>query len=243
MLTTPRLASVATSVVVSLAALAGCANGDPVTQDGQISGFGGADGSGGDDTGSTSGSTSGHSTSTSGATSGGATSGGATPGGTGGGTSGGATSGGGTQCVDDGEPGDGSESGAIDLGSVNDCDWNGGSVVGTLSGPSDVDWFYYSGDDVAGCTVDPQRIVSSSARLCAFFECASGSTEVACPDGTAPETSPEGRPGCCGQNTGQSFQIGDLNCAWTVDDDVFVYLRIDNPDGLECVDYGVEFHY
>jgi hypothetical protein len=96
------------------------------------------------------------------------------------------------------EPND-DEAAAVDLGTINDDDDNGGSVAGVLDHEADADWFSYVGDDDVGYVVDPTRDVTADApvRLCKFAECLEGTTEVNCPPGTDMAMSPGGRPGCC----------------------------------------------
>ena len=60
-----------------------------------------------------------------------------------------------------------------------------GRFVGGFAGGDDVDWYRYKASD-STCYVDPTRDISAagSLRICKFFQCISGNTEVTCPDGT-----------------------------------------------------------
>ncbi|MEQ9322941.1 MAG: hypothetical protein RIF41_27495 [Polyangiaceae bacterium] len=168
-------------------------------------------------------------------------------GGTGAGTGGTGGTGTGSTCTDIGlgEPNE-SEATAWPLksSSIEDCDGDGDSFTGTI-GPGDVDWLFYEGDDTTFCIVNPERTLSQSQsglRLCKFFECLSGQTEVGCPSGTTPASSPEQRPGCCGTS---GFEVSDLNCTGTADEHVYVYIRLDQPggDASTCNDYSLAYHY
>jgi hypothetical protein len=72
-------------------------------------------------------------------------------------------------------------------------------------------------------------------------ECLSGSPSFGCPGGTTPDTSPEGRPGCCSDNGG--FQI-QLDCAGSFDASPVVFMRIDQPSATAdtCNEYILSYH-
>jgi len=146
-------------------------------------------------------------------------------------------SGGGNSCDQAFEEND-SEDTAFDLGDINDCDGDGGDVTASLE-PGDADWYRYDGSDDFGCVATPERALTSSdnVRLCKFVECAEGDVDVTCKDGATPETSPNGRPGCC-HNIG--FTV-DIECPG-VDDDVATYIRLDQPASA-CVDYVLSYHF
>jgi hypothetical protein len=127
---------------------------------------------------------------------------------------------------------------------ITDCNSAGGSFSGTINGASDVDWYTYEGSDTFTCVVDPTRSVSTletPVRICKYFECKVGQTNVTCPSGTTAETSPDGRSGCCG-TTGFSV---DLDCTTTSSDDAYVYVRIDQPSAPSgtCNHYSATYHY
>lgn len=145
-------------------------------------------------------------------------------------------------CVDTG-PGEANETelSSHNLGSITDCDGDGDTLSGVITGPNDVDWYRYSATDSFGCVVDATRgfSASGSLRLCKFVECVSGGgVSFDCPGGTQAATSPGGRPGCCGT---AGFDIAP-DCAG-VDDDTVVFIRVDDPQGLTCVDYTLSYHY
>lgn len=129
------------------------------------------------------------------------------------------------------------------LGELSDDDDKGGSIFGTLNGPEDVDWYRYTGDDDAFSFVDPSRFVDATAgvRFCKFAECENGldNTEFPCPDGTEQATSPAGRPGCCAP---LGMEIGDANCSGVVEDNMFIYMRVDQGEEA-CVDYQLIYHF
>lgn len=129
------------------------------------------------------------------------------------------------------------------LGEVDDDDDDGGSIFGILDGPDDVDWYRYSGNDTVLGNVDPARFVKADGglRLCKFAECEDGveATEFECPAETEAAVSPVGRPGCCAP---MGIALGDANCTGSIDDDMQVFLRIDQAEQA-CVDYELIYHY
>lgn len=129
------------------------------------------------------------------------------------------------------------------LGEVDDDDDDGGSIFGVLEGPDDIDWYRYSGNDTLLGNVDPARFVKANGglRLCKFAECEDGVevTEFECPAETEAAVSPAGRPGCCAP---MGIALGDANCTGGIDDDMQVFLRIDQAEQA-CVDYELIYHY
>jgi hypothetical protein len=149
------------------------------------------------------------------------------------------------ECVDD-EYGDTpSLIEAYHLGEINDNDANGGTISGVLTGPDDVDWFRYDGNDVAFNSVDPFRTINSSAgvRFCKFANCppSAGATNFPCQDGATATTSPEGYPGCCGNPL---IHVPDAVCGNSSlnDDDMAVWIRIDQAEEA-CVEYTFDYHF
>lgn len=169
-------------------------------------------------------------------------------GGEGGGAAGGGAVGGGCVEVGLGEPNE-KESTAFELAQdpIDDCDGSGDHVRGVIAGADDVDWFVYSGNDALWpvCIVNPTRDFDASEpdlRLCVFFQCLSGDVEIDCPGGTTPSTSPAARPGCCSND---GFEVTGLNCGGTFDEDVYVFIRVDQPgaSAATCSEYLVTYHY
>ena len=145
-------------------------------------------------------------------------------------------------CPADPNESNATEATATNLGGIEDCNKDGSMLSGILDGEDDVDWFRYSGDDVAFCTVDPARTlaVDGPVRFCKFAECESGvgGTEVSCPVGVTESVSPDGRPGCCSDD---GFAFEDLNCPG-LDDDATIYLRFDEAVS-DCGAYTLSYHY
>lgn len=150
-------------------------------------------------------------------------------------------------CYDigQGEPND-SESTALNLSGtpITDCDASGGFVNGTISTALDADWYVYAATDELACIVNPERSLSTTnggVRLCKYFECQVGPTQVSCPNGTTTDTSPDGRQGCC---SNYGFEV-DLDCTSTSSDDAWVYIRLDAPGAPAnvCTHYAVDYHY
>lgn len=149
-------------------------------------------------------------------------------------------------CVDIGlgEPNEAEGSAyALSGDPIEDCDGDGGSITGVI-GPGDSDWFTYIGDDTLGCVVDAQRSFSSDAplRICKFIRCidSGATTSFSCPSGTISATSPGGRDGCCGSS---GFEIDDVDCSGTLDEDTEVFIRIDRESGPGCTSYSLSYHY
>ncbi len=132
------------------------------------------------------------------------------------------------------------EDAAADLGTISDDDDDAVTITAVLEG-DEVDWFVYFGDDQFLASVNPARTLTTAGalRMCKFVECETGlfGTEVTCPDGTVSTMSPEGRPGCCGDDT---FEI-ELGCD-SMNDNASVYLRFDQGLG-DCTQYTLEYHY
>lgn len=128
---------------------------------------------------------------------------------------------------------------ANDLGEIKDCDDDGQTVSGMLDGPDDVDWIRYSGNDVAFCSVNPDRSLQFDAplRLCKFADCNGDNTEVMCPSGTESAHLPNGMPGCCSDH---GFEMW-INCPG-IDDDAEIFMRLDQGEAA-CVGYTLAFHY
>lgn len=146
-------------------------------------------------------------------------------------------------CEDD-EWGDiTTEADAHFLGGINDDDDEGGNVLGVLTGPDDVDWFRYDGEDASFQTVDPFRTIAASAgiRFCKFAECMNGleNTEFECGEGATATTSPDGRPGCCAEAV---IHVPDANCSGTISDDMAIWVRIDQAEEA-CVPYAFDYHF
>lgn len=130
---------------------------------------------------------------------------------------------------------------------IDDCDGSGDHVSGVLSGADDVDWFVYPGNDALWpvCIVNPTRELDASEadlRLCVFFQCLAGETQLSCPGGTTAVTSPEARPGCCSND---GFEVNSIGCGGTFDDDTYVFIRVDQPGATAatCSEYVVTYHY
>ncbi len=148
-------------------------------------------------------------------------------------------------CTDDAnEPNDG-EMQATLLDPITDDDDQGSMVSGQLSAPGDTDWFRYEGDDTAFAVVSPYVQVNVNAlQLCMYAECVNGlgNTDVSCNEGTTLQPSPNGRPGCCGINTG-GFQI-NLSCGGTfTDDDALIFMSVTGSEAGVCQDYTVTYNY
>jgi hypothetical protein len=149
------------------------------------------------------------------------------------------TGGAGLDCDTSDEPND-SESTAVDLGVITDCDDAGASLSGELSGINDQDWYKYEASDDFFCSVDATRDVTAAQaiRFCKYAQCLDDSDpSISCPDGTDSATSPDGRPGCCG-DSGFSFAP---DCSG-ISDDARIYFQLRTLSN-DCVAYTVDYHY
>ena len=133
------------------------------------------------------------------------------------------------------------EATAADLGTITDDDDDAVTITAVLEG-DEVDWFTYLGTDSILSSVNPARTLTTAGalRMCKYVECSNDlfATEVTCPEGTVSTESPEGRPGCCGDD---SFEI-ELGCSGVIDDEARVYIRFDQGLG-DCTQYTLEYHY
>ncbi len=128
------------------------------------------------------------------------------------------------------------------LGEINDNDGNGGTVMGILTGPDDVDWFRYDGSDDFGNVVDPFRTIAadSGVRFCKFGSCMNGleNTEFSCGEDASATTSPDGLPGCCAE----AVLPVDATCSGTISDDMAIWIRVDQAEEA-CVQYAFNYHF
>lgn len=149
------------------------------------------------------------------------------------------------ECGDDrNEPNNGEIQAAL-LGSITDDDDDGSMVAGELEAPTDIDWFRYEGDDTALAIVGPYAQVNvNDLELCIHAECVNGleNTEVSCNEGTTLQPSPNGRPGCCGTNTG-GFDIS-LSCGGTFSDDsALIYMSVTGSEPGVCQEYTLTYNF
>ncbi len=149
------------------------------------------------------------------------------------------------ECGDDpNEPNNG-EIQAASLGPISDDDDDGSMVSGELEAPTDIDWFVYEGDDTALAIVSPYAQVNiNDLELCIHAECVNGleNTDVSCNEGTTLQPSPNGRPGCCGTNTG-GFDIS-LSCGGTFSDDsALIYMSVAGSEPGVCQEYTLTYNF
>lgn len=150
-----------------------------------------------------------------------------------------------TECGDDpNEPNNG-EIQATLLDPITDDDGRGSMVSGELEAATDIDWFRYEGEDTAFSIVGPYAQVNVNAlELCMYAECLNGleNTDVTCNEGTTQQPSPNGRPGCCGTDTG-GFEL-NLSCGGTFSDDsALIFISVTGSEPGVCQEYTVSYHY
>src|SRR5690606_19134744 len=133
---------------------------------------------------------------------------------------------------------------SLSIGEISDGDDDALHIeaVATPAGP---DWWRYRGDDDAFSFVDPGRLIEAHAslRLCNFAECEDGlaNTEYPCPPTQPTVTSDQGRPGCC-MVGGTGFEVPDANGTGVVEDNMQIFIRIDEPSEA-CIPYTLTVHY
>jgi len=147
--------------------------------------------------------------------------------------------------VDVDEPND-TEQQAAFLGAIGDDDDDGSQARGQLGGSEDIDWYFYEGSDDFLSTTDP--FAQSNVReleVCIYLECVAGIaiTQIDCPQGTTPRTSPAGRPGCCAQNS-EGFGF-DPTCGSSSlnDDSSVVFMSVARGPAGVCQPYSLTYHF
>ncbi len=136
----------------------------------------------------------------------------------------------------------GDEDSAYELDMVGCGDGNDLGVVATLQGP-ERDWYRYFGGEQFMCPEQPAAAVAAAVDLnvCVFIECVEGNAvNVQCGDGANDADSPDGRPGCCGQN---GAQIDDYDCQGMfagLDTDVWIAV---SSDERICEDYALSYGF
>ena len=150
------------------------------------------------------------------------------------------------QCppTDPGEPND-TQGVPYEIGMLTCKDSDLHSMIGTIAGKTDVDWFVYQGADTFGCLVNPTvNVVSASGPLqvCSYFYCNAGTAAVTCPAGAMSSQSPFGDPGCC--SNGNLGFTANLDCTGTTDGSADVFLMVQDPtSSAVCTDYELSFHF
>jgi len=154
-------------------------------------------------------------------------------------------------CVEPGECGDdpnepnNGEIQAADLGAITDDDDQGSMIAGELEAANDIDWFVYEGSDTTFAVVGPYVQVNVNAlEVCMYAECLNGleNTDVTCNKGTTQQPSPNGRPGCCGTDTG-GFDI-NLSCGGALSDDsALIYMSVTGSEPGVCQEYTLSYHF
>lgn len=138
-----------------------------------------------------------------------------------------------------------SDSTAVKLKDIDDCDGSGSNFAGVVAGGADEDVFRYRGSDTFGCTVDPTASTTDKVRLCLFVRCSSLSTKIkGCPKGLPQTWGSTGIDGCCtdgdsGGTVQVDFTCTDLGTSDTAD----VFMRVDKPGATTCENYSVKYHF
>ncbi len=129
------------------------------------------------------------------------------------------------------------------LAVVDDCDESGGKFSGVVAGPTDTDFWVFSGKDTVGCAVDASASASvTDLRLCVFARCNVGTTTFkGCREGTS-TTLESGDVACCGQEN-VSLQHACTGGGASGDDSARVFVRVDSPTTKTCLPYTVRYHF
>jgi hypothetical protein len=113
-------------------------------------------------------------------------------------------------------------------------------VAATLAGP-ETDWYTYLGSEVMFCPEQPAAEVAAdiSTEVCVFIQCVEGdAANVSCADESTAADSPEGRPGCCGEN---QASIADYDCTGMfVGRDVDTWISVGTAEEA-CSDYAMSY--
>jgi hypothetical protein len=130
---------------------------------------------------------------------------------------------------------------------VSDCS-DPATESGAVSGVES-DWYRYQGDDALCYVIPTVSLTQASAdvQLCMFLKCTDDAamTQFSCPLTTTNATSPDGRYGCCGTGTDVSIAVDDVNCTGTFNEDLDVFIRVDDPmaDAATCTAYTLSWYY
>lgn len=142
----------------------------------------------------------------------------------------------------DGDPHD-DEASAYPLEGLACGNGNNLGVVATLAGP-ETDWYTYAASEAMFCPERPAVAVAAgiSADVCVFIECVEGNAGmVQCAENSMSAASPEGRPGCCGQDQAQIF---NYNCSgFGSGKDVDVWIAVGTDDEEACADYEMSYAF
>jgi hypothetical protein len=150
-------------------------------------------------------------------------------------------------CVEDDPEPNNSELQFVNLGTV-DADEAQASASGTLVDTTDVDWYRFFGEDTPINEPEPQITItaSQSVEVCAYFKCnpAASLFSFSCSGGSSSATSPQGLPGCCLVGNGTISTTSALNCdqgALNLNDDVLVFISVDDQGTAACLDYTLDY--
>lgn len=146
---------------------------------------------------------------------------------------------GGQTCatMDDHEPND-TQAKAFDLGSHTDCDRYG--FCAALK-DGDVDWYTYHGSDTFGCDVAPfVQFDAPNLHVCQYYQCDTVPTLSTCPDGTTPDTAPNGAPGCCGT---VGWEYDPCDGGLLDSEDARVWIKVERTAGSGCEPYALSVEF
>jgi len=145
-------------------------------------------------------------------------------------------------CFDlDPEPNNNAGS-AVALGTIGDCDGDGGNVTGVLNGQADIDWYTFVAEDGFTCTSQAVLTLAEggSVEACIYTDCINEpeSTEVECAEGAA-TAGPNGMSGCCATGTVKV----NTDCAGFSDDvNAYVRIRKFGSGSATCIPYSFGYH-
>lgn len=113
-------------------------------------------------------------------------------------------------------------------------------ALGTVVGP-EADWYLFPGNDASFCPEQPAAVVTADVPLdvCVFLECDSGGDvdPLQCGEAAVEVTSPDGRPGCCGDS---AALVESYDCTGFGGKDVDVFISVGSTD-MVCADYDLDY--
>jgi hypothetical protein len=113
-------------------------------------------------------------------------------------------------------------------------------VAATLVGP-ETDWYTYPAGEVFMCPERPAAATAAdiTTNVCVFIQCLQGdAVMVQCSETSVATDSPEGRPGCCGQDQAQVFNYDCSGLGSGKDVDVWISVGTDEE---ACSDYAMSY--
>lgn len=137
----------------------------------------------------------------------------------------------------------GDEASAYELDPLGCGDGMDLGIIATLEGP-ETDWYTHFGGEAFQCPEQPAATAMAlgiATEVCVYIECVEGNAVgVMCGNGSGDATSPDGRPGCCGED---AAQISGYDCMGQfAGKDVDVWISV-GTDEEACADYALSYAF